>query len=76
MIKGILIGIGAIAAATLFIADQIGGAIASLVEDTQEWPACNNCIGSVDDSICQYCNDGSCWEHKNESMYRNPTAKT
>ena len=68
MIKGILIGLGALAAAALFIADQIGGAISSMAEDTQDWPSCDNCVGSIDPIICQYCHDGSCWEHKNDAI--------
>ena len=71
MIKGMLIGLGALAAAALFIADQLGGEIGRLAEDTQEYPSCSNCVGDIDSTICEYCNDGSCWEHKNEILYEN-----
>lgn len=72
MIKGILIGLGALAATALIIADQIGEAIQSLAEDTQEWPSCDNCRGKGDMEYCRFCRDGSCWEHRNESLYEDP----
>lgn len=70
IIKGLLIGIGALAA-LLFAADQIGGEIGRLAEDTQDYPSCDNCMGSIDSEICRFCRDGSCWEHKHEVLHTN-----
>ena len=66
MIFKALISIVAASGGLLYIDNLIGGEIASLAEDTQEWPSCDNCIGSVDSRICRFCDDGSCWVHKND----------
>lgn len=66
MIANILIGAAAVIGAALLVANAIGAEIATLAEDTQEYPSCDNCAGKIDDCICKYCRDGSCWEHINE----------
>lgn len=55
----------------LYIINAIGEEISSLAEDTQEYPSCDNCVGQIDSTICEYCDNGSCWEHKNETLHRN-----
>ena len=67
MVKIIIAIIGA-GSGLLYIANLIGGEIASLAEDTQEYPSCENCIGQLDRSICEFCDEGSCWEHKNDAL--------
>lgn len=64
----IIMLIAAAGGGLLCIANAIGGEIARLAEDTQEYPSCDNCAGSVDSSICKFCRDGSCWEHKNDAL--------
>lgn len=64
----IIMLIAAAGSGLLYIANAVGGEIARLAEDTQEYPSCDNCVGSVDSSICKFCNDGSCWEHKNDAL--------
>ena len=63
MIANILIGAAAVIGAALFVANAIGAEIAAMAEDTQEYPSCDNCAGKIDNCICKYCQDGSCWEY-------------
>ena len=50
----IIMLIAAAGSGLLCIANAIGGEIARFAEDTQEYPSCDNCVGSVDSSICKF----------------------
>lgn len=67
MIMRVILSIIAASSGVLYILDRIGAELSSLAEDTQEWPSCDNCIGSVDRRICRFCDEGSCWVHRNDA---------
>ena len=55
MIMRVILSIIAASSGVLYILDRIGAELSSLAEDTQEWPSCDNCIGSADRRICRFC---------------------